>query len=71
MTFGLLPHQKEAVEEMVKVTKPGGLVCVGTHGPEHCWEAIDASFRYVTNEIITDDIVAACGHKPSLAYPVK
>jgi len=52
MTFGLLPNQKEAVEEMVRVTKPGGLVCVGAHGPEHYWEAIDASFRCVTKRYI-------------------
>jgi ubiquinone/menaquinone biosynthesis C-methylase UbiE len=52
MTFGLLPNQKEAIEEMVRVTKPGGLVCVGAHGPEHYWEAIDASFRCVTKRYI-------------------
>lgn len=52
MTFGLLPNQKKAVEEMVRVTKPGGWVCVGAHGPEHYWEAIDASFRCVTKRYI-------------------
>jgi ubiquinone/menaquinone biosynthesis C-methylase UbiE len=52
MTFGLLPNQKEAVEEMTRVVKPGGLVCVGAHGPEHYWEAIDACFRCATKRYI-------------------
>ena len=45
MTFGTLPNQEQAFREMVRLTKPGGLVCIGAHGPEHYWEAIDASFR--------------------------
>jgi len=45
MTFGLLPKQNQAVAEMVRVVKPGGLVCIGAHGPEHYWEAIDATLR--------------------------
>ncbi len=52
MTFGLLPNQKEAIEEMIRVVKPGGLVCVGAHGPEHYWEAIDACFRCITKRYI-------------------
>ncbi len=52
MAFGLLPDQKLAVTEMARVVKPGGLVCIGAHGPEHYWEAIDATLwcadkRYV------------------------
>jgi ubiquinone/menaquinone biosynthesis C-methylase UbiE len=47
MSLGLLPNQQAAVSEMARVTRPGGLVCVGTHGPEHYWEAIDASFRAI------------------------
>ena len=47
MTFGILPNQRLAFNEMVRVVKPGGLVCVGAHGPEHYWEAIDASFRCI------------------------
>lgn len=47
MTFGTLPNQKLALAEMVRVVKPGGLVCVGAHGPQHYWEAIDASFRCI------------------------
>ena len=52
MTFGTLPEQELALGEMVRVVKPGGLVCVGAHGPEHYWEAIDASFRCITKRYI-------------------
>lgn len=52
MTFGTLPNQQLAVDEMVRVVKPGGLVCVGAHGPEHYWEAIDASFRCISKRYI-------------------
>lgn len=52
MTFGTLPSQKLALDEMVRVVKPGGLVCVGAHGPEHYWEAIDASFRCINKRYI-------------------
>ena len=47
MAFGLFPNQKTALREMVRVTRPGGLVCVGAHGPEHYWEAIDGCFRCI------------------------
>lgn len=52
MTFGTLPDQKRALAEMVRVTKPGGLICIGAHGPEHYWEAIDASFRCINKRYI-------------------
>lgn len=52
MTFGLLPNQEKAIAEMIRVTKCGGLVCVGAHGPEHYWEAIDACLRCVTKRYI-------------------
>jgi len=52
MTFGTLPEQPMALGEMVRVVRPGGLVCVGAHGPEHYWEAIDASFRCITKRYI-------------------
>jgi ubiquinone/menaquinone biosynthesis C-methylase UbiE len=48
MTFGLLPDQRKALQEMMRVVKPGGLVCIGAHGPEHYWEAIDGCFRLVS-----------------------
>jgi ubiquinone/menaquinone biosynthesis C-methylase UbiE len=52
MTFGTLPDQKLALHEMVRVVRPGGLVCIGAHGPEHYWEAIDASFRCIKKRYI-------------------
>lgn len=48
MTLGLLPDQEKAIAEMARVTRPSGLVSVGAHGPEHYWEAIDASLRTIT-----------------------
>jgi ubiquinone/menaquinone biosynthesis C-methylase UbiE len=47
MTFGLFPNQQKALREMVRVVKPGGLVCIGAHGPDHYWEAIDGCFRCI------------------------
>jgi ubiquinone/menaquinone biosynthesis C-methylase UbiE len=52
MTFGTLPDQKLAIDEMIKVTKPGGLICVGAHGPEHYWEAIDATLRCINKRYV-------------------
>jgi ubiquinone/menaquinone biosynthesis C-methylase UbiE len=52
MIFGTLPNQKLVLEEMVRVVRPGGLVCIGAHGPEHYWEAIDASFRCIKKRYI-------------------
>jgi ubiquinone/menaquinone biosynthesis C-methylase UbiE len=52
MTFGVLPNQKLALDEMVRVVMPGGLVCVGAHGTDHYWEAIDASFRCINKRYI-------------------
>jgi ubiquinone/menaquinone biosynthesis C-methylase UbiE len=52
MTFGVLPNQQQALNEMIRVVKPGGLVCIGAHGPEHYWEAIDASFRCINKRYI-------------------
>jgi ubiquinone/menaquinone biosynthesis C-methylase UbiE len=47
MTLGLLPNPEKAVTEMVRVLRPGGFLSVGAHGPEHYWEACDASFRAI------------------------
>ena len=44
MTLGLLPDPKKAITEMVRVLRPNGFLSVGAHGPEHYWEACDASF---------------------------
>jgi ubiquinone/menaquinone biosynthesis C-methylase UbiE len=47
MTFGTLPNQRKVFAEMLRVLKPGGLVCIGAHGPKHYWEAIDATLRCI------------------------
>lgn len=52
MTFGTLPDQALAVSQMVRVTKPGGLVSIGAHGPEHYWEAIDATLRCIDKRYV-------------------
>lgn len=52
MTFGTLPDQKGAIKEMVRVAKPGGLICIGAHGPEHYWEAIDATLRCIKKRYV-------------------
>lgn len=52
MTFGTLPDQELVVKEMIRVTKPGGLICVGAHGPEHYWEAIDATLRCINKRYV-------------------
>jgi len=52
MSMGLIPDQRLAVSEMVRVCRPGGLVCVGAHGPEHYWEAADACFRKVPKRYV-------------------
>ena len=45
MVFGLFPNQGKAVSEMFRVLRPGGLISLGAHGPEHYWEAIDTTIR--------------------------
>jgi len=52
MTFGTLPDQNLVTKEMVRVTKPGGLVCIGAHGPSHYWEAIDATLRCINKRYV-------------------
>ncbi len=52
MALGLLPDQDKAVKEMVRVLRPGGLLSVGAHGPEHYWEACDASFRAINKRYV-------------------
>lgn len=52
MTLGLVPDQRKAVSEMVRVCRPGGLVAVGAHGPEHYWEAVDGCFRAVPKRYV-------------------
>ena len=48
MSLGLFPDAGKAVTEMARVLRPGGLISVGAHGPEHYWEACEASFRVIS-----------------------
>lgn len=45
MVLGMVPDQKKAIAEMVRVLKPGGIVTFSTHGPNHYREGIEASFK--------------------------
>jgi ubiquinone/menaquinone biosynthesis C-methylase UbiE len=47
MAYGILPDQKKAVKEMFRVLRPGGFLSLGAHGPEHYWEAIDATLKVI------------------------
>jgi ubiquinone/menaquinone biosynthesis C-methylase UbiE len=48
MVLELIPDQRKALEEMVRVARPGGTVAVSTHGPEHYYELIQASLKATT-----------------------
>lgn len=52
MTLGLLPDQGKAIREMARVLRPGGFLSAGAHGPEHYWEACDASFRSINKRYV-------------------
>jgi ubiquinone/menaquinone biosynthesis C-methylase UbiE len=52
MAFGLYPNQGKAVNEMFRVLRPGGLVSLGAHGPEHYWEAADATIRALNKKYL-------------------
>jgi len=51
-SFGFFPDQKKAVKEMVRVLRPGNLLSVGAHGPEHYWEACDATLRAASKKYL-------------------
>ena len=53
MAFGLFPDQEKAAKEMYRVLRPGGFVSLGAHGPEHYWEAIDASLRVMNKNVFS------------------
>lgn len=52
MTLGLLPEQKKAVSEMIRVVRPGGTLALSTHGSDYYAEAIDAAFRTVPKRYV-------------------
>lgn len=52
MAFGLFPDQKKAVREMFRILRPGGVVSLGAHGPEHYWEAIDTTLRVINKTYV-------------------
>ena len=37
---------------MFRVLRPGGLVSLGAHGPEHYWEAIDTTLRVINKKYV-------------------
>lgn len=47
MVLGLVPNQRNVVSEMVRVLKPGGVLSISTHGPEHYYEASETAFRAI------------------------
>ena len=45
MVLGMLPNQKLATKEMLRVLRPGGTIAVATHGPGHYKEGIEACLK--------------------------
>lgn len=52
MMLGLVPGQKKTVIEMTRVLRPGGTLAFSIHGPNHYWEANDATFRASTKRFV-------------------
>lgn len=52
MILGLVPNQRNVVAEMVRVLKPGGVLSISTHGPEHYYEANETSFRAIPRGLV-------------------
>ncbi len=52
MVLGLVPNQRNIVAEMVRVLKPGGVLSISTHGPEHYYEASETTFRAVPKGLV-------------------
>ncbi len=47
MVHSMVPDEARMVAELARVVRPGGILALATHGPDHYWEAIDAAFRAV------------------------
>lgn len=45
MMLGLVPGQKKTVNEMTRVLRQSGTLAFSIHGPNHYWEANDATIR--------------------------
>jgi len=52
MVLGLVPNQRNVVAEMVRVLKPGGVLSISTHGPEHYYEASETTFRTIPKGLV-------------------
>jgi len=52
MVLGLVPDQKKMLAEMARVTQPGGIVAIATHGQDHYYEAIEAYLRAVSKRYV-------------------
>lgn len=51
LMLGFIPNQLKVIQEIKRVLEPGGIVGISTHGPEHYWEACDATFRIIDKKI--------------------
>jgi len=70
ITLGLLPNPEGAVSEMVRILRPGGFLSLSGHGPEHYWEACEASFplhKQAVRPRLPPGILAAKRKKPAQA----
>jgi len=52
MVLGLIPNQKDAVAEMIRVLKPGGTIGIATHGPELYFEACETTFKAIPLRLV-------------------
>lgn len=52
MVMGFVPDQKKFITEMARVTRPGGIIAVATHGTDLYYEAVDAYFRAISKRYV-------------------